>query len=288
MTLMIDYPFPGAEPWVEHFKEVELPVLRHTLQQLEELRASAETINTRQLASIVTHDPLMTLRVFRHMQEHRSSRQLAEITTIERALVMLGTENFYDSCRDLPIIEHQLKAYPKAMLGLLKVIARSRHAAHWARDWALLRQNTNFDEIAVAALLHDFVEILMYCFAPNLATTARERLTANPQLRTNVVQQEVFGAPPVEIMSHLVAQWGLPQLLLALLDPADAASPNVRNVQLAVDLARHTANGWDNAALPDDYRNIEALLHMSHSNLLERIGAPEEQVFAARRAELQQ
>ena len=79
MTLMIDFPFAGAGPWVDHFKEVELPVLRHTVHQLEELRSEAETINVRKLAAIITHDPLMTLRVYRYMQEKRSKSQNAEI-----------------------------------------------------------------------------------------------------------------------------------------------------------------------------------------------------------------
>lgn len=285
MTLMIDFPFPGTNAWVEHFKEVELPILRLTANRLAELRDAAETINTRTLANIVMHDPLMTLRVFRYMQEHRPKSQNAEITTIERSLVMIGTMKFFDSCQELPIIEHQLKGHPKAMLGLLKVIARSRQASLWARDWALLRQNTRFEEITLAALLHDFVEILMHCFAPTLAIRTRERLTANPSLRTRVVQEEVFGAPLADIMRELVELWGLPELLLSLLDPADAETLNVRNVNLAVDLARHTANGWNDAALPDDFRAIEELLHIGHSHLLERVGAPDEMIQAARLAE---
>lgn len=285
MTMMIDFPFPGVAPWVDHFKTIEIPVLRHTVHQLDELRATAETINTRQLATIIAHDPLMTLRLFQTMQTRRRSSQSADITTIERCLVMIGTENFYNSIQNPPIVEQQLKGYPKAMLGLLKVIARSRVAAQWARDWALLRQNVSFDEIAMAALLHDLVEILMWCFAPNLAIRAKERLTSEPGRRSIQIQQEVFGAALDEIAVELIAHWGLPSLLCSLLDPADAATANVRNVKLAVDLARHTANGWNDAALPDDYRAIEALLHIGHSNLLERIGAPDEQVQAARQAE---
>lgn len=285
MTLMIDFPFPGANAWVEHFKEVELPILRLTASRLEELRETAEVINTRTLANIIMHDPMMTLRVFRFMKENRSKSQNAEITTIERALVMIGTMKFFDSCQNLPIIEHQLKGYPKAMLGLLKVISRSRQASLWARDWALLRQNTRFEEIALAALLHDFVEVLMYCVAPTLAINARERLTANPGLRTRAVQEEIFGAALPEIMRELIELWGLPELLMSLLDPADAEALNVRNVNLALDLARHTANGWNDAALPDDFRAIEELLHIGHSHLLERVGAPEEMVAAARLAE---
>lgn len=285
MTLMIDFPFPGTAAWVEHFKEVELPILRLTSTRLAELRDSADVINTRELANIIAHDPLMTLRIFRFMKENRSRSQNAEITTIERSLMMIGTQRFYDSCQDLPIIEHQLKGYPKAMLGLLKVIARSRQASIWARDWALLRQNTRFEEISLAALLHDFVEILMHCFAPSLATTVRERLAAHPGLRTRAVQEEVFGAPPQEIMRELIGLWGLPELLLSLLDPANAETANVRNVNLAVDLARHTATGWQNPALQDDLPAISELVHLDRGNLLERLGAPEEMVLAARAAE---
>ena len=285
MTLMIDFPFPGAALWVDHFKTIEVPVLRHTAHQLDELRATAETINTRQLATIIGHDPLMTLRLFQTMQANRSRRQSADITTIERSLVMIGTQNFYNSIQNPPIVEQQLKGYPKAMLGLLKVIARSRNAALWARDWALFRQNVSFDEIAIAALLHDLVEILMWCFAPNLAIRAKERLAKEPGRRTRQVQEEVFGASLDDIAVELIPHWGLPSLLCSLMNPADAETANVRNVMLAVDLARHSANGWNDPALPDDYRAIETLLHIGHSNLLERIGAPDEQVQAARLAE---
>ncbi|MEO6974856.1 MAG: metal-dependent hydrolase, partial [Gallionella sp.] len=38
--------------------------------------------------------------------------------------------------------------------------------------------------------------------------------------------------------------------------------PRVRNVVLAVNLARHSANGWNDTALPDDYRDIGELLRM--------------------------
>jgi hypothetical protein len=58
-------------------------------------------------------------------------------------------------------------------------------------------------------------------------------------------------------------RWGLPPLVVHLADDAVSRGPNAlaqRNVALAVRLARHSAQGWDNAALPDDYRDIGELL----------------------------
>jgi hypothetical protein len=56
------------------------------------------------------------------------------------------------------------------------------------------------------------------------------------------------------------------------MDRKNADSLRERNVTLAVDLARHSANGWNDAALPDDYTAIEELLHISHESLMQKLG----------------
>ena len=57
------------------------------------------------------------------------------------------------------------------------------------------------------------------------------------------------------------------------MDDANANQPRVRNVQLAVNLARHSANGWDDAALPDDYKDIGELLRTSAEQVMLIVGA---------------
>ena len=56
------------------------------------------------------------------------------------------------------------------------------------------------------------------------------------------------------------------------MDRTKADHPRVRNVALAVDLARHSANGWDDPALPDDFAAIAELLHISHETLMRKLG----------------
>jgi hypothetical protein len=46
-----------------------------------------------------------------------------------------------------------------------------------------------------------------------------------------------------------------------------------RNVSLAINLARHSANGWDDAALPDDYKELAALLHIPLQDVALMVGA---------------
>ena len=60
------------------------------------------------------------------------------------------------------------------------------------------------------------------------------------------------------------------------MDDANAELPRVRNVILAVNLARHSANDWNDAGLPDDLAGIEKLLHIDRETLLARLDIPEE------------
>jgi hypothetical protein len=58
-------------------------------------------------------------------------------------------------------------------------------------------------------------------------------------------------------------RWHLPKLLVQITDDSlHNDSAQVRNVLLAIRLARHTAFGWDNAAVPDDVRDIAKMLHL--------------------------
>lgn len=265
-------PVLDLEGWVAYFSAANIPVLRHTEQRLAELRDKAHKANARSISTVILHDPMMTLRVLAYIEAKRSKTRLTDITTIERSLMMIGMEPFFNDFQNLPLVEDHLKGHPRALLGLLKVIGRARKAAQWSREWAIHRHDLDVDEISVATLLYDFPEILMWCFAPGLALAVADRQKADRTLRSLTIQTEIFGVPLYQIKEALARTWHLPQLLTTLMDPQNAEHPRVRNVKLAVDLARHSANGWDDAALPDDYKAIEELLHMSHETLMHRLG----------------
>lgn len=272
---MIDQPLPNLEAWVAYFHEANLPVLRHTVQELERMRVNAENVNGRVLSATILRDPMMTLRVLGYIETNRRARQTTDITTIERAIMMIGITPFFRDFQDLPQIEDQLKPHPQALLGMLKVIHRARRAAQWARDWAIVRHDLDVDEITLAALLHDMAELLMWCFAPKIAIKVRDTQTANRAMRSADIQTGIYGIPLYQLKMGLAETWHLPQLLSQLMDSKNADNPRVRNVKLAVDLARHSANSWSDAALPDDLKGIRELLHTNQQALVRRLGLDE-------------
>ncbi len=277
MAHMIDTPLPDLDAWVDYFGQADIPVLRHTMTQLDELRENAQRTNTRLISSVILHDPMLTLRVLGYIEVKRSKSRQTDITTIERALMMIGMEPFFNDFKELPIVEDQLKPYPRALLGLLRVVNRTRKAVGWAHDWALYRHDLDIDEVTVATLLYDFPEILMWCFAPQLSLQILERQKADRALRSVAIQEEIYNVPLYQIKAALAETWRLPLLLKSLMDPEHAEHPRVRNVKLAVDLARHSANGWDDAALPDDYKAIGELLHLNEEATVRRLGVEPQQ-----------
>lgn len=69
--------------------------------------------------------------------------------------------------------------------------------------------------------------------------------------------------------------WRLLEMLARITDDRHAEQAKVRNVLLAVRLAHHTAQGWDNAALPDDVADIAALLNLSQAAALQFVRSVE-------------
>lgn len=261
--------------WVKFLTEAEIPVMRQTVRSIATAQEKIDMINAREISAFIMHDPLMTLRVLEYIRPFHGTRQLQEITTVGHAILMLGINPFFRHFSKLSVIEDTLKPYPQAQLRLLQVIRRAQRSARYALNWATWRYDMNAEEVTIAASLHDVAEILLICFAPQESMQVVAMQQADHSLRSAAAQERVFGFAIFDLQQALCHAWKLPDLLLKLMDDKHADNGRVKNVKLAVDLARHSANGWNDAALPDDYAQIEALLGITHADLMERLGLAE-------------
>jgi HD-like signal output (HDOD) protein len=269
---MLDHPLPDTDAWVLLFSNNSLPVLRVTKRHLDEMREDLENVDARELARVILQDPIMTVRVLAYIQPLRSRSLQHDITTIAGAVMMAGMQPFFRRFEDLPTIEDMLKGCdPHALLGVLHIIRRAQRAADYAQDWAIWRHDLNMEEVRIAALLHDLAEILVWCFAPRLGLDILAQRQACPTMRSADAQRNTLGLTFQDIQTDLCKVWHLPQLLQTLIDDSQAQHGRVRNVELAVRLARHSAHGWDDAALPDDYRDIGKLLNITPEAVRQRL-----------------
>jgi len=270
---MLDHPLPDIDAWVLLFGESSLPVLRVTRRRLEEMRADLDRVDARELARLILQDPIMTVRVLAYIQPLRGRSLQRDITTIASAVMMAGIEPFFRRFGELTTIEEQLRGQdPHALLGVLQIIRRAQRAADYAQDWAIWRHDINMEEVRIAALLHDLAEILVWCFAPALGLQIQAQQKARPTMRSADAQRNTLGFTFLDIQRELCRVWHLPELLQTLIDDNNADQPRVKNVVLATRLARHSSHGWDDPALPDDYKDIGELLHITPEAVRQRLG----------------
>ena len=139
---------------------------------------------------------------------------------------------------------------------------RAHRAARFAAGFALQRQDLDVAVIQEAALLHEFAEMLLWLHAPALALAVQARQQAQPDDLPELAQRAVLHIALPELQQALMKAWHLPALLVQISDDEDSSLHQVRNVQLAIRVARHSASGWHHPALPEDVDAVARLLGM--------------------------
>jgi HD-like signal output (HDOD) protein len=270
-VLPLTQPLRDLAAWTTHFKLAEIPVLAQTADALEALRANEDSVDANSLGEMIASDPLMTLKVLAHASAHRSARVVTDVETVTAALVMMGISPFFTAFGPQPTVEDRLAAEPRALQGLTDTLKRAHRGANFALGFAVHRMDHDAAVIHAAALLHDFAEMLLWCHAPVLAQRILDAQLDNPQLRSSAAQLAVLNVELADLQQALMRAWRLPELLIRINDDRQADQSSVRTVMLALRLARHTARGWDNPAIPDDISDIAQLLNLSQAATLQLV-----------------
>jgi HD-like signal output (HDOD) protein len=258
--------------WISFIRNVEIPVLKYTAREIARLKEDEGNLSARAISSAVLNDPMMVFRVLSFSQNHRGKKQLQDLVQADQAILMMGTTSFFKNLSPNILVEDMLKTNLPALMHLLKLVRRAHQAAHFAADWATHLADLHAEEVRTAALLHDLSEMLMWCFAPDEMNTIFAMQQADKSLRSAL--EEVLGFKLIDFQKELVEAFQLPPLLSKLMQDSASSEQRARNVTLAVNLARHSANGWDDAALPDDYRDIAELLRMDVAKVMRIVGTP--------------
>lgn len=256
-------PLQDLDAWTSYLSETEIPVLAGTAIALASLAEDEDAIDAQLIAQTVCGDPLMTLKILAFESANRASKVVTPCETVTAAVLMIGISPFFRAFSKQQTVQDHLASRPAAMAGLRNTITRAHRSAQFALAFATHRQDLDAEKIHEAAMLRDFAEMLLWCHAPDLMLQIVEAQQADQTLRSNDIQRQVLNIEIPELEQSLMKAWQLPELLVRITDREMEDQAQVRNVMLAVRLARHSAMGWTNAALPDDITNIAELLNLS-------------------------
>ncbi|MSQ51491.1 MAG: HDOD domain-containing protein [Betaproteobacteria bacterium] len=256
---MDDWP-TSVDAWVALVSRSTLPVLASTGATLDCFRRDADEIDVHGITEKLPDDPLFVAKLFAYLARARGLHASADVGTVGRAIFMLGTLPFLRAFEGAPTISRQLMPDRDARRGLIRAIRRARRAARFAHALAIWRNDNAAEEVSVAALLHDIADMLVWILAPRAARKMQALQGVDSTLRSKSAQRLVLGFELQELLVELAARWHLPEQIVTMMIENAHSGSRGQIVALAVNLARHSTGGWDNAALPDDFRDIARLL----------------------------
>ena len=268
----------GVDQWAAFLSMQTIPCMARSklmLRALEETQG--EDLSAADLTSLVVTDPYFCLRLLREAEGRRSHHLGHDTTTPLGAVLQLGIKNFRAlllGCRETD----------NDCLGLHACSSRAILASQIAQMWGRARADIAPEEVAMAALLAEIGELLLWHFAPELPQAALDVLSSGQTTRSAEAQMVACGFRFRELSLKCATTWSLPPLLVQLIGGKDNVRANL--CKLYLDTARHLVNSADDPALPDDLARAKRLIpHASfewlagHMNGLDE--ARQEKVIAA-------
>lgn len=245
----------GIDQWVEFLKGKEIPVLSRTRALMavlaEQGAAATKELSARELADYVYADPYLSLKLLRQAENRRSQRLGQETTTALAAVLQTGFDDLIQVVLGSSVSDdsHQ---------GCNDCEFRAMMAASIARGWAMQRADVSPDEVALAALLSESGELLLWHFAPELPLKAQDALASGRDPTPLQAQQDVVGFSFRQLTLALVQAWQLPNIIALLIRGTD--TPRASIARIAVEAARLIIADEHGPALPALLTDLKALL----------------------------
>ncbi|WP_455217623.1 HDOD domain-containing protein [Kaarinaea lacus] len=237
------------DEWVNKIGNKPVPVMKQSIEELK-YHCARENAPVSELVESVERDPGLVVHLLRTMNGKSKSSLSTDVTSVQQALMLMGTDQLSALPNNLPALEKCLEG--AALDRLLKTFSRAYHAARQATAWARLRRDMTPDEIFAATQLHFLGEMYIAMYAPELLDNV-DNMRNEKNIASEEAQYVVLGFTLDQLTAKLARLWKLPQLILEALHPENAKYPRAYGIMLAVQLARGTAVCW----YSDKTRNIQ-------------------------------
>ena len=243
----------GVDQWAAFLSARELPCMSRSKTRLLELETErGEHLSANDLAELAGADPFLCLQLLRQAEGHRAQRLGHETTTPVAAVMQLGTDSFHALLQNSPETDEQ-------NIGLATCEARSHLASRVALRWGMQRADISPDEVAMATLLAEIGELLLWNFAPELPLAALEALKSGQSQRSVQAQVDTCGFRFKDLTLKCATIWHLPPLLTQLIRGIDNTRANLS--RCCADTARHLSSGGPNdPALPSDLAEAKHII----------------------------
>lgn len=250
----------SLEQILKTLPDKELPVLSPTVNAIVRLTGEEEA-SAGELAEIILRDGSMTARILKIVNAVYYNPNRNEISTISRAVVMLGVSRIRLVALSAGLVERL--THDARRQRLMLEMARSFHAAIQAKQFASRKGwRKEAEEVFIASLLYRLGDMAFWAYAEEGADRLEAALN-RPNAIASKVEKEVLGFHLREITLALNREWALSNLLRTALHADDASDDPAGLVVIGHRLADAAERGWESAETKELLEEIAHLLGLS-------------------------
>lgn len=206
----------------------DFPALSSAISALNRL-VTVDDEDIAPLAQLIVKDYGLTSKILKIVNSAYYNRFAGTVTTVSRAIIVLGTKAIRSIAASLIFFEH-LDNRGRAE-HLRDRVAVSLFDAIVARRLAEAGGSEDAEEFLLCGMLHRLGELLVTFYLPDEALEI-DRLVEEEQVPEETAQSRVLGAHYTEIGIHIAREWNFPEQTVRSMRPLqlDAALSNPQTV----------------------------------------------------------
>lgn len=221
----------GTDAWVERISVQEMPALCATVKMLDTL-SQDENTSLAELGKAIIHDHGLTSRILRISNSVTYNRSGNPVTTMSKAVVLLGFNALKQICITAKLVDSLLKSHDISQSvyeRLLKLMARSIHAAMLSKMMLKDYDDKTQEEAYIAALLFNLGECAFWGMGGPITQKLDEKLH-EPGIDEDEAIRTLLGTSFDRISSGLATAWNMGALLQVALKDPQRRTPEVQAI----------------------------------------------------------
>jgi len=227
--------------WVNHLSQSELPIFKYSLVAITTITAREDTSNN-ELSGAILKDINLTARILRLSNSYVYNPSGTRVNTVTNAVMLLGFNLVRDISISLAVIDTLLKGNKET--HVMKLMARTFHAAVQARAIAELKRDESPEEVFIAALLYNIGELIFCC----VDTQSSEKLIDSRLLVTDdqykKMQRDILGFTFNQLTEKLTNDWQLSSLLNETIHNKAHRNSRCQHISHGNAIAAAAEKGW--------------------------------------------
>ncbi|MGO9377399.1 MAG: HDOD domain-containing protein [Dissulfurispiraceae bacterium] len=186
----------------------DFPAMTQTITLLNKLKSSGE-MSSEDLSNVILKDYALTLKILRLINSV-GFVQFGEVTTISRAIMLLGFENIRNIALTLLLYEHIGGSSGKKVKELLM---RSICSGLLAQNIAEETKFVNVEEAFICSLFHTFGKIMVAFYMPEKAEEIMKLCTEKGSTE-EIAAMSVLGSSYETLGMEIAEKWNFPKKII--------------------------------------------------------------------------